>query len=376
MVHELIYGDEVYGLLQDQNGPCLTIILPTHREGNEKKPDFTLIKKYTEKARRLVVENFGKNIGGPILEKLADIVDNLDFDHSQEGIGLFISQSTQQVIRFPFPVESKIMVGESFEIRDVLYKSGLGLPYYVLVLTEKGARLFGGHVAELLEIKDQHFPENYHDDYIYEKSFQSASNAGATHVKSMEKDKSILEEIRLKNFFHHIDQRLQSYILPSIPLFVFGTVEILGWFKEVSKHKTNIKGTVNGSYGTASISQIAPLAWTQMHSFLQDSHHGYLKEFEESIGQGKGTSGLQTIWNAVREGRGRKLLVEKDYRCPGFVAHDSDALFLHQPNVPHRNLPDVVDDIIEKMIEKNGEVILVDNGQLEDYDHMVLITRY
>jgi hypothetical protein len=376
MVHEITYGEEVYELLQDPGGPCLTIILPTHREGSEKKSDFTLIKKYTEKARRLMVENYGKNISGPVLEKLAEVLENLDLDHNQEGLGLFISQALQRVIRFPFPVESKIMASDSFEVRDVLYKSGLTIPYHVLVLTEKVARLFEGQLADLHEVKDKNFPEKYVDDYIYERSFQSASSAGATYEKSMEKDKSILEEIRTKSFFHHIDQRLQSYLLPATPLFVFGTVEILGFFREITKHKANIMGNVQGSYGAATVSQIAPLAWNQMHQSLLQKHLGYVKEYEESIGQGKGSSGLQTIWNAVREGRGRKLLVEKDYRCPGFVAYDSDALFLHQPSVPHRTLPDVVDDVIEKMIEKNGEVILLENGQLEDYDHMVLITRY
>ena len=376
MVHEISYGEEVQELLQHSGDPCLSIILPTHREGNEKKTDLTQIKKAVEKARRLMVGNYGKTVSGPVLENLEAVMENLDVDHNQEGLGLFISRSLQRVVRFPFEVELKIIAGDNFEMRDVLFKSGLMVPYYVLVLTEKGARYFEGQLSDLHEIRDKNFPEKHVDDYEYEKPFHSSSNAGYAHEKGMEKDKSILEEIRVKNFFHHVDQLLQPYLLPSTPLVVFGTIEIIGFFKEVSKHKANIRGIVNGSYGIATVAQIGPLAWNQMHSYLVQKHHGYLKEYEESIGQGKGTSGLQSIWHAVREGRGSKLLVEKDYRCPGFAAHDNDALFLHQPQVPHRTLPDVVDDLIEKMIEKNGEVILVDNGQLEDYDRMVLITRY
>ncbi|HEX5113036.1 MAG TPA: hypothetical protein VFV79_09320 [Saprospiraceae bacterium] len=376
MIHETTFNHEVMELLAGSEGHCLSIIIPTHREGSEKKVDLTVIKKYTEQARRLLVENFGKKESLPLLEKLEFALENLDVDHQQEGLGIFISSTLQNIIRFPFPVEAKITAGPNFEIRDVMYKSGLALPYYVLVLTEKGARYFEGMLSELHEIRNGDFPEKHVDDYLYEKPSRSTSYAGYAHEKSMEKDKSILEELRLKNFFHHVDQLLQRYLLPSTPLFVFGTKEILGLFKEVSRHQMNVKGTVHGSYGTAPIPQLASMAWNQMQHYLEQKHMAYLEDFEESIGQGKGISGVQTIWNAVQEGRGRILLVEKDYKCPGFVSFDNDALFLFTPQAPHRSIPDVIDDTIEKMMEKNGDVIIMKNGQLEDYGRMALISRY
>jgi len=35
-----------------------------------------------------------------------------------------------------------------------------------------------------------------------------------------------------------------------------------------------------------------------------------------------------------------------------------------------------VDDVIEMILEKNGQVFFTDNGKLEDYQHIALITRY
>lgn len=376
MIHEIAFSHEVMELLSAPEGNCLSIIIPTHREGSEKKADFTVIKKYTEQARRLLLETFGKKDSLPLLEKLDVVLENLDMDHQQEGLGIFISSTLQNIVRFPFPVEANITAAPTFEVRDVIYKSGLALPYYTLVLTEKGARYFEGMLSELQEIRNGDFPEKHVDDYLYEKPSRSSSHTGYAHEKSMEKDKSILEELRLKNFFHHVDQLLQPYLLPSTPLFVFGTKEILGLFKEVTRHQANVKGTVHGSYGTAPVSQLASMAWNQMQQYLEQKHLAYLPDFEESIGQGKGISGVQTIWNAVQEGRGRILLVEKDYKCPGFVSYDNDALFLFPPQSPHRTIPDVIDDTIEKMIEKNGDVIIMKNGQLEDYGRMALISRY
>jgi hypothetical protein len=376
MVKDIVYSEEVQDLSQPQHGPCLSMIIPTHREGVEHKRDQLALRQLTEKARLLLLEQYGKSESLPILQQLEDILLQVDFTHNEDGLGIFISPSLQRIIRFPFEVETKLMAGDNFEIRDVLYKSRLAQLYYVLVLTEKTARLLEGHLTDLKEVRDQHFPEHLVDDYLYEKPARSTSYTGYAQEKSTEKDKSTLEEIRLKSYLREVDQGLRPYLFPTTPLIVTGAKEILSAFRQITDHTDNLKGTVVGSFGKTPLTEIALLAWNQMLRYTAEQHLALLKEFEEQFGQGKATSGLHAIWNAVQEGRGRKLLVEKDYRTPGFIAHDSDALFRHAPNVPHRTLPDVIDDIIEKMLEKQGEVVMVENGLLEDYDHMALITRY
>jgi hypothetical protein len=39
-------------------------------------------------------------------------------------------------------------------------------------------------------------------------------------------------------------------------------------------------------------------------------------------------------------------------------------------------LPDATDDLMQMVLNKNGEVIIVENGKLSPYQRMVLITRY
>ena len=78
-----------------------------------------------------------------------------------------------------------------------------------------------------------------------------------------------------------------------------------------------------------------------------------VKEFEEKIGEGLGLSGIQDTWTAAREGKAFKLLVEKDYRQPGFILAENEYhLYLHPPKKTYKVLADAVDDIIETVLEK------------------------
>jgi hypothetical protein len=279
-------------------------------------------------------------------------------------------------VPFQFHVEEKVMVGDNFELRDLLYKVNYSDPYYVLLLTENNAKLFTGVWNELHEITNEQWPMEYEEEYSYNPPSQSTSYAGYSHVKGFEKDKSELEEIRFKSFFRNADKSLSTYLTGNIPLIVLGVEKELSWFEYVSANKNHIIAQFPGSYPHANSKQLADIAWPLMQAHLQHKRQQLVKEFEEKIGEGLGTVGIQEIWRAAKEGRGLKLLVEKDYRCPGFVEQEAYHLFLHPPQNAHRIVADAVDDIIETVLEKKGQVFFVDPGMLKDFQRIALITRY
>ena len=71
------------------------------------------------------------------------------------------------------------------------------------------------------------------------------------------------------------------------------------------------------------------------------------------------------------------LLVEKDYSVPGYLINGDDYnLHLHPPKKLDEVMPDAVSSLIELVFEKNGDVVIVENGSLANYHGMALITRY
>ncbi len=376
MVTEKLLGEDLLELQNEKGNPCLSMIVPTHRLAPGRMMDHTILKKMKEQARQLLQETYGEKTASSLIHRVDELTEGIDFDHNLDGLGIYVSPRVMQITSFPFPVTPKVVAADSFEIRDLLYKVSFSTPYFVLVLTEKGARYFEGRFNELTEVRDKNFPERNVDDYLYNKPSRSTSYAGNAHEKSVEKDKSILEELRLKNFFHQIDQRLSDYLIGNTPLLVVGTKEKLGHFADVTRHARFIAGTVTGSYGMAKETAIAELVWPVMHGWLQEQRKQWISTFEEEVGANRGASGIQSAWSIAMEGRAQRLLVEKDFRCPGFVSEENSRLYLRKPEIPHRLIPDAVDDLIEMVLEKKGEVTIVDNGDLAAYEKVALITRY
>lgn len=369
-------GEDLLALQKAKGNICISIIVPTHRTSPDRRVDKAEVENAVDKAKQLLQFKYpGKDVKS-LLQSLDDQLKDIDFIHNTEGLGLYISSDVKLLVHFPFPVKEKVMVDDNFEIRDLLYKINYDQSYYVLMLTEKEAKLFEGSWNNLSEIKGDHWPLIYEDEFVYSKPARSSSFAGHAHVKMFEKDKSELEAIRFKDFYRQLDKGLDTYLRKDTSLIILAPEKESSLFEKVSKHKQNIIHKVHGSYGYDNLKSISEIVWPAMYEHLQAERKQLLNEFKEMIGGHRGVSGIQNVWEAAKEGKALKLLVEKDYRCPGFVTGDDYNLYLRPPNAIHKILSDAVDELIETVLQKNGQVYFTDNEWLKDYGHIALITRY
>ena len=375
MKSETNLSKELKMMLKEGGNICVSIIVPTHRLSPERRVDKLGVEAAVNKAKELLQIRYTVTNIKPLLASIDELYHAIDFTHNSDGVGLYISPNTKWMVQYPFPVEEKVMIGDNFEIRDLLYKEDYSRTYFVLQLSQKTVKLFECVRDIITEIKDKKFPCHYEEEYMYSTPSRSSSSANA-QVKSVEKDKSLLEEIRNKDFFRHIDEMLAGYLHENTPLVLLGVEKEIAWFKKISLHNDQIVKTISGNYSYQRVSDIAGIVWPQMQAHLQQEHELLLKEFEEKVGEHHAVSGIQDVWQATKEGKAFKLLVEKDFRKPGFVEMDAGHLFLRPPQKVHRIVADAVDDIIEMVLEKNGQVFFTENGKLKDYGNIALITRY
>lgn len=376
MISEKISGEELLAMQKEKGNICVSVIVPTHRLSPERRMGTLEVKRAMDKAKDLLKYKYTDQQVRPLIQALDDLYGNVDFTHNPDGLGFYVSPNFKSVVKFSFPVEEKVMVGDNFELRDLLYKVNYSVPYFALMLTEKDVRLFEGTWDELNEIRDKNFPKAFEEEFSYNPPSQSTSYAGYSHVKGFEKDKSELKEIRFKDFFRDTDKLLKDYLLNGTPLILLGPEKEWAWYENISAHKKNIIGKIQGSYNHSNLKQLADMVWPVMHKHLDNERVLLIKDFVEKTGMKLAVTGIQDIWSTAKEGKAFKLLVEKDYRCPGFLDKDEYHLYRRPPQKPHKILADAVDDLIEMVLEKNGHVFFVDNGMLKDYQRIALITRF
>ena len=377
MKNEVLTGEDLLRLQKEKGKNCLTVIVPTHRLFPERKTDKIVIDKALDNAMLLIESRFGQKESESMKQKLQEQVSKIDYDHNLDGLGIYISDNVDMMVKFPFPVKEKIVVNNHFDIRDMLYKVQISRHYFTLMVSEKSIRLFDCYHESFTEMKGKHFPFDYYDDWEYNQPSRGSSNAGNAQMRSFEHDKSTIEAKRFQDFFRQADEYLGDYMVENTPFIITGTDKDLAWFEDVTAFSKQIAGKLPGNFDHYALADLGKKCWPVFKDYLDQKVQKLVEDYREKIGQGLAVSGIQDIWTAVLEGKGRTLLVEKDFRMPGFTVPDNEYfLTLRPPKGRHETLADAVDEIMETMLDKGGDVIFTENGQLADYGGMALISRY
>lgn len=362
--------------LQEKGDVHVSIFLPLHNDASGKRLDAYSVKKKVADVKDQLVKQCDVTKIEPLLKGLAELPDEITFNHNWEGIGLFVSNKVKLWMPFYFPVQEKSTIDDAFATRDLRYQDFYMLPYHVLLLSKDEARLFEGMFDELTEITDAHFPVKFEDDFEYSRPSRGLTYEGHAVTKDFERDKSQLVELRVEKFLQQVDDLLKLYLTEYDPLVLSGTEKELSYFSGATAH-TNVAGNLYGNYFYLSIPTLGESTWRLMKNFLQKKKQQVVQQFAEKSGQGQSESGVANCWQATWQGRGASLLVERNFAVPGYLADEHpEYLCMEAPAGPLKVLPDAVDALIDLVQEKGGEVVLVEDEELKEYEHVGLVTRY
>lgn len=366
---------EIDQIVSETGAPCVSIIIPMEHIIADKTKE----PKAVTHAKELLEQKYGKaNIEmNELLKRIDAMVEQIEFTNTNDGIGIFVSANTAKFVKFPFPVVEKVKVKNDFEIRDLLYYGNLMFDYYVLSISKKHLHLFKGSGKKLSEIKNEDFPIDYEESYEYERPSKGTSYSSGL-LKEYEKDKSVVQEIRLIDFLKTADHQLKTYLNSEIPLIVSGGSKEIADFMSITHYKKSIIGKVTGNYHFNGNTLLTQLSWDEIKSYLKKENESLVTNLHELTGKEMVSMGLKDVWKAANEGKGLKLIVEKDFEEAGYISNDGYDLKLSKntSNKKYTYDSDVVERIIRLVLEKRGKVIFVENGELDYFDRIALQLRY
>ena len=250
--------------------------------------------------------------------------------------------------------------------RDLVFALNRTPRYWVLALSEKPTRLYEGSREDLVEIRDGNFP------LVHEGPGGEQALPGGFGVQ-----KSAYRDERHRQFFRQVDSALEPYLTNDpLPLVVVGVKRYLAFFAEVSSSKDLILATLTGSHDKTSPYELGKLVWPLVKAGLDEQRELILSELDKAIAERKVVSTVGEVWRSANEGRGRILLVEADFHYPARIDATGRSLIPDDNPAAYDVLDDAVDRIIETVLQKNGQVVFVENGQLALHQRIALILRY
>lgn len=341
---------------------CVTITLSTHRTKPDCLQDEIVLKGLVKEVEERLLNEFDKRFAGNIMERLNEVVDDIDHNYNLEGLVIFVNETIAEFTRLPIAVENRTVVDNTFATRDLVRALHLDAGYYILALSRDEARMIEAHNDKVVRELGTPFP-------ILNTTLYSTSGIGLSNAQ---RQTNLTQE-----FFNRID-KIVNEVVNNNPLPVVIATEGANYadYLQIADNKEIIIGHVNKNRLNDKAHHIVPDAWDFVKDILKERNQKRLEYLNQAVSSGKFLSDMNDIWKAILEGKGQTLYVEKGFYQPAKINEEGlELLPLDQTQEPG-----VVDDIIDEMIEHNlrtgGDTVFLNQEDLKDFQGLGLVVRY
>ncbi len=343
--------------------PAITIILPLEPRLNMETEINLAIKIAEDKVERQIRDEYPEEKASAILDKLKKVTSTIRPKKDKKSIAIFVSPVLEKVVYLDIPVEEKITIDESFEIRELLYDIKQRSQYLVLTLSSKHSYLYLGSGNKLSRILTP-TPE----------SIEAIVNDISEQVGNFS-DKSSRKEVLMEKYLHHIDLGLAEVIKAyHLPVFLVGTERITGHFKKNSHNIKFIVGVVQGNADEFSIPELNRIISPSVEKWRKNRTNELFALLDEAAGKKRLAIGLENAWKEAANKNCKLLVVEHNYSCAALPGINKETITQTSAGDDNFSLiHDAVDDLIKMVLAAGGDVEFIEENAMATFGKIALI---
>jgi hypothetical protein len=214
--------DELKALMTPSTGLCVSLYMPTHRTWEDTRQDPIRLKNLLRLAEERLIENGMRTVEVRTqLQPAQQLFGSQTFwQHLSDGLAMFITPNVFRHYRLPFPFQELVVVTERFHVKPLLpLLSGDG-QFYILALSQNGARLLQGTRYSVSEVELEDIPSNLaetlrHDDRGQPLQFYtrvSAAASGAAPIFFGHGVGDAEDKRNIVRYFRQIDRGLRDLL--------------------------------------------------------------------------------------------------------------------------------------------------------------------
>jgi hypothetical protein len=336
---ELLSRAELETLIEEPEGLCVSIFLPTHRAGAQTQQDPIRFKNLLREAEeQLLAKEFrapeAEELLGPAWEVLDDSV---FWRHQSDGLAIFLSAGVFRYYRLPLNFEVLVVVADRYYLKPLLpLLTGDG-QFYVLALSQNEVRLLRATRHSVSEVELEDVPESLADTLRYddqEKQLQfhtgTAGGRGgrAAIFHGHEPDDPKDDILR---YFRQIDRGVQELLKGSqAPLVLVGVDYLLPIYREVSRYPHTIDEGVTGNPESLSPEELHERTWDAVRPRFSEAQQNAAARYRQLAGTGQTSRDVREIVAAAYYGRVETLFAASGTQQWGVFDPDTGDVDLYE----------------------------------------------
>ncbi|HEX9636245.1 MAG TPA: hypothetical protein VGB99_01830 [Acidobacteriota bacterium] len=326
-------------LIGPQDGPCVSIFLPTHRAGAAVRQDPIRLKNRLREAEEKLVQS-GQRApeARELLEPARLLLDPSDFwAHQSDGLALFLTAGIFHRYRLALPFDELTVVGDRFHLKPLFpLLSGDGR-FFVLALSQNQVRLYEATRTSIDPLEIEEVPGSLAEALPFDApqrqlQFHTGAPGGAGGRAAMFHGHGPGEEDnkeRLLRFFQQIDAGLHPLLREErVPLVLAGVDYYFPIYRQASGYPLVLKQGIAGNPEELSAEELQAQAWKLVEPYFRQEQDDALARYRQQAGTGLASSDLRLVVPAAHHGRVDTLWVARGMQLWGGFDPESGALRL------------------------------------------------
>lgn len=310
--------------------PAVSIVLPFDPKMTAKDSLSTSLKSTCDKVEKSLLKQYPAELALLLLQRLRNLLNQLNYSTHKKSIALFLSPVFEKLLYLDMDVVPKIIIDDSFEIRDLIDCKIVSRQFLVLLLHSQHMHILLGEPGKQQRILSAPI------EYSLPTSIKQADQT--------------------------LEQLIRAYQLPA---FVLGEEKLIGIFSNANNCTGSIIDYIKFSGTEKDSDQIDEVLKPYLEKWSDWKEAAVLQRLKEAGKSQRLTIGMSEVWKEAMHHNGKLLVVERGFHFDGF-----------QPHNPYSYVKDAVDEIIEKVLESGGDVEFVKQGKLTEYGQIALVRFY
>ncbi|WP_088892580.1 baeRF3 domain-containing protein [Leptolyngbya ohadii] len=386
----LLSIDELKGLVEQAEQPCVSLYMPTVRAGSETMQNGIRFKNLVRQAETQL-ENYEMRSTEiqDFLQPMRDLDIEEFWQNQDEGLAIFLAPGFLKYYKVPIALNELVVVSDRFHLKPIMpLLTGDG-KFFLLTLSEKEIHFFEGTRYSIREIQLEDVPTNLDEALQYDPTAKTGQfristpkggtsnsmvHAGSFHGQgSPDQDEPQME---IGQFFHAVDAGLHKYLVGQrAPLVLAGVDRLLPSYKEANTYANLVDSEIIPiKDGVVDAQDLHPKAWALVEPFYTQQKQAAIEHYHEMSNTGKTSTQLEEAVSAAYYGRVDQLFVAVDVQQWGKFDPQNSEMQLHPD--PQPGDEDLLNAAAVQTILNGGMVYALPPDAVPDAARVAAIFRY
>ncbi len=310
--------------------PCVTVLLPPYRPGEQAKSMGAMLRTYCQDVeRQLRARRVSPSQVTDLIDPLLSLTSTPEFEAgSHWGRAIFRSPEVFTILDGIDLAKSSLTVGGCFELRPVLADLHLPAEFYLLQLSQKSVELWrcAGLRAQRVDLPkgvprslDEALAFKPPDHDLENRSTAGSSTGSMRGVRFGTGSGRETARTYLADFFKAVDRGVRELARSGdVPLVLAGVDEDTAIYRSATSHPRVLTESIRGSVNTPlSQDELLARAYAIIRSDALERSAASLLDLKERMAPTRSSTDLDSILPAAFDGRVGRLYVNQDARVFG-----------------------------------------------------------